>query len=142
MGTQIQFPDIKPSSRSFTPGKYPETTFESLDGTKTYIRFGNQPINATLSLSFSNIDDDDTTLIISAYFDSKSDPTNYINLSGEDGALGGVDYAPVSESLFERMGLFDSPLKWRFTNPPSVTSTFNGLSNVSCSFVACLDAPI
>ncbi len=55
MGIQIQFPDVKPSSRSFTAGKYPETTFESLDGTKTYLRFGNQPINATLSLSFSAI---------------------------------------------------------------------------------------
>ena len=33
-------------------------------------------------------------------------------------------------------------LKWRYSAPPTVTSTFNGLSNVSCSFVACLDAPI
>ena len=142
MGTQIQFPDIKPSSRSFTPGKYPETTFESLDGTKTYLRFGNQAINATLSLSFSNINDDDTSSIISAYFDSKADPTNFINLSGGNGALAGVDYDPLASSLFQRMGKYNSPLKWRFNNPPTVTSTFDGLSNVSCSFVACLDAPI
>jgi len=142
MGTQIQFPDIKPSSRSFTPGKYPETTFESLDGTKTYLRFGNQAINATLSLSFSNINDDDASSIISAYFDSKADPTNFINLSGGNGALAGVDWVPVASSLFQRMGMFKSPLKWRFTAPPTVTSTFDGLSNVSCSFVACLDAPI
>ena len=144
MTTQILFPDIKASSRSFTPGKYAETTFESLDGTKTYLRFGNQAINATLSLSFSNIDDSDTASIINAYFDSKADPTNFINLSGRDGALSGVDYSPVQTSLYERIGKYNSadPLKWRFSNPPTVTTTFNGLSNVSCSFVACLDAPI
>ena len=145
MGNQIQFPDIKPSARSFTPGNYPETTFESLDGTKTYLRFGNQAINATLSLSFSNINDSATGSIINAYFDSKADPTNFINLSGESkGALAGVKYSPVETSLFERIGKYNSadPLKWRFSNPPTVTSTFDGLSNVSCSFVACLDAPI
>jgi len=148
MGIQIQFPDVKPSSRSFTAGKYPETTFESLDGTKTYLRFGNQPINATLSLSFSNISDNETNSILTAYFNSKADPTNYIKMSGRSGALAGISSSPITtqeipaNNLFERTGKFDSPLKWRFSNPPTVTTTFDGLSNVSCSFVACLDAPI
>ena len=142
MGSRIQFPVIKASSRSFTPGNYPETTFESLDGTKTYLRFGNQAINATLSLSFSNISDTETNSILTAYFDSKADPTNYINMSGRSGALAGIAYSPVATDLWERTGKFDSPLKWRFSNPPTVTTTFDGLSNVSCSFVACLDAPI
>ena len=142
MGTQIQFPDIKPSARSFTPGDYPETTFESLDGTKTYLRFGNQAINATLSLSFSNISDTETNSILTAYFDSKADPTNYINMSGRSGALAGLTFSSGANDLWERVGKYDSPLKWRFSNPPTVTTTFDGLSNVSCSFVACLDAPI
>ena len=142
MGTQIQFPDIKPSSISFTPGDYPETIFESLDGTKTYLRFGNQPINATLNLSFSNLHDTDTANILNSYFSSKADPTNYINLSFRSGALAGVTDDQASTSLKQRIGKYNSPLKWRFNNPPTVTSTFNGLSNVSCSFVACLDAPI
>ena len=142
MGTQIQFPDIKPSSRSFTAGKYPETTFESLDGTKTYLRFGNQPINATLSLSFSNLHDTNANAILTAYFDSKADPTNFINLSAAYGALAGIDYNPGENSFLQRIAKYTSPLKWRFSNPPTVTSTFKGLSNVSCSFVACLDAPI
>ena len=142
MGSRIQFPVIKARARSFTPGKYPETTFESLDGTKTYLRFGNQAINATLSLSFSNISDTETNSILTAYFDSKADPTNYINMSGRSGALAGIAYSPVATDLWERTGKYDSPTKWRFSNPPTVTTTFDGLSNVSCSFVACLDAPI
>ena len=32
-------------------------------------------------------------------------------------------------------------LKWRYSQPPSVTSVQPGISNVSCSFVACLDSP-
>ena len=133
MGSQIQFPDIKPSSRSFTAGKYPETTFESLDGTKTYLRFGNQAINATLSLCFSNINDTHTANILNTYFNSKADPTNFINLSASTGALAGIDYNPGENSLLQRVAKYKSPLKWRFSNPPTVTSTFNGLSNVSCS---------
>ena len=53
------FPTIKPTSRSYSPGQYPSTDFESLNGTKTHIRYGNKRVNATLSLGFSNISDDD-----------------------------------------------------------------------------------
>ena len=55
MATARAFPSIKPTSRSYTPGNYPSTNFESLDGTKTHIRYGNKRVNATLSLGFSNI---------------------------------------------------------------------------------------
>ena len=55
MASSVDFPDIKPTSRSYNPGTYPSTTFESLDGTKTHLRFGNKRVNATLTLGFSNI---------------------------------------------------------------------------------------
>ena len=57
MATPRTFPSIKPSARSYSPGTYPSTDFESLDGTKTHIRFGNKRVNATLTLGFSNITD-------------------------------------------------------------------------------------
>ena len=73
MANPIQFPAIKPSARSFTPGTYPSTDFESLDGTKTHIRFGNRSVNATLSLSFSNISDENVVDILVNYNDVNSD---------------------------------------------------------------------
>ena len=35
MANKIDFPNIKPSSRSYTPGTYPQTEFEAQNGAKT-----------------------------------------------------------------------------------------------------------
>ena len=136
MASSVAFPSVKPSSRSYSPGKYPSTTFESLDGTKTYLRFGNKRVEATLTLGFSNITDADAALILANYENVNSD-WDYVTFSSANGTVG-VDSTSLS-NYFKESG---SGLKWRYSGPPSVTSTFKGMSNVSCSFVACLDAPI
>ena len=143
MGNPIQFPNIKPSARSFTPGKYPSTDFESLDGTKTHIRFGNKAINAQLSLSFSNISDGDVIVILNNYQDVNSD-WDYVTFNKDSAGLQGLsdNHNGLLLEYWMQNGSNEAGLKWRYTGPPTVTSTFNGLSNVSCSFVACLDAPI
>ena len=129
------FPSIKPTSRSYNPGTYPSTTFESLDGTKTHIRYGNKRVNATLSLGFSNITDAEAASILDNYEDVNSD-WDYVTFSSVSGTAG-VGSTNLSNYFKEDV----SGLKWRYSGPPSVTSTFKGMSNVSCSFVACLDAP-
>tara|TARA_R100000353_G_scaffold160693_1_gene120448 strand:+ start:20755 stop:21165 length:411 start_codon:yes stop_codon:yes gene_type:complete len=130
-----KFPTIKPTSRSYSPGQYPSTTFESLDGTKTHIRYGNKRVNATLSLGFSNISDADAALILANYEQVNRD-WNYVTFN-RGFATAGVGSGTLS-NYFKESG---SGLKWRYSGPPTVTSTFKGLSNVSCSFVACLDSP-
>ena len=135
MANARAFPSIKPTSRSYTPGRYPSTDFESLDGTKTHIRYGNKRVNATLSLGFSNITDADAALILANYEDVNSD-WDYVTFASASGTAG-VGSTSLS-NYFKESG---SGLKWRYSGPPSVTSTFKGLSNVSCSFIACLDAP-
>ena len=136
MTTAQPFPTVKPTSRSYNPGTYPSTTFESLDGTKTHLRFGNKRVNATLTLGFSNISDADAALILANYENVNSD-WDYVTFSSANGTVG-VDSTSLSNYLKES----GSGLKWRYSGPPSITSTFKGMSNVSCSFVACLDAPI
>ena len=136
MATARAFPSIKPTSRSYNPGTYPSTDFESLDGTKTHIRYGNKRVNATLQLSFSNISDTNAALILANYEDVNSD-YDYVTFSSSNGTAG-VGSTNLS-NYFQEVG---SGLKWRYSGPPNVTSSFKGLSNVSCSFVACLDAPI
>ena len=135
MSTARPFPTIKPSSRSYNPGTYPSTNFESLDGTKTHIRYGNKRVNATLTLGFSNITDANAALILANYEDVNSD-YDYVTFSSSNGTVG-VGSTTLS-NYFKEDG---SALKWRYSRPPSVTSTFKGMSNVSCSFVACLDSP-
>lgn len=145
MTTSHLFPSIKPSSRSFNPGTYPSTTFESLDGTKTHIRYGNKRVNATLTLGFSNITDGTAGLIL-AHYDAVMAVYDYVKFTSDNGTAGIVD--PNSDNFLTKEIAGDSGtgetrlgLKWRYSQPPTVTSTFKGRSNVSCSFVACLDAP-
>ena len=145
MATARDFPNIKPTSRSFTPGRYPSTDFESLDGTKTHIRYGNKRVNATLTLSFSNISDGAAGLILAHYDDVMAD-YDFVKFTSDNGTAGIVDpnsgYFLTKEIAGDDgTGRTRLGLKWRYSGPPSVTSTFKGMSNVSCSFVACLDAP-
>ena len=129
------FPSIKPSSRSYNPGEYPQTKFEAQNGVKTIMRYGKNRVNATLQLGFSNISDADAALILSNYENVNSD-WDYVTFSSANGTAG-VGSTNLS-NYFQEVG---SGLKWRYSGPPSVRSTFKGLSNVSCSFVACLDSP-
>ena len=135
MAIEKQFPPINPTSRSYNPGTYPSTTFESLDGTKTHLRFGNKRVNATLTLGFSNISDADAALILANYENVNSD-WNYVTFNRGYATSGVTD-----TSLLTYLKESGSSLKWRYSGPPSVTSSFKGKSNVSCSFVACLDSP-
>ena len=135
MATAQPFPTVKPTSRSYNPGTYPSTTFESLDGTKTHLRFGNERVNATLTLGFSNISDADAALILDNYEDVNS-AWDYVSFSSSN-ATAGLESTNLSNYLKEST----SGLLWRYSEPPKVTSVYPGISNVSCSFVACLDAP-
>ena len=130
------FPSVKPSSRSYSPGEYPQTNFEAQNGAKTIMRYGKNRVNATLTLGFANIADADAALILANYEDVNSD-WDYVTFSSSNGTVG-VDSTSLS-NYFKESG---SGLKWRYSGPPSFTSSFKGMSNVSCSFVACLDAPI
>ena len=146
MATAQPFPTVKPTSRSYNPGTYPSTTFESLDGTKTHLRFGNKRVNATLTLGFSNISDAEAALILENYEDVNS-TWDYVTFTSTDGVAGVSDSKEVDgqtnpasslQSLVKEGG---AGLLWRYSEPPKVTSVYLGISNVSCSFVACLDAP-
>ena len=145
MTTAQPFPTVKPTSRSYNPGTYPSTTFESLDGTKTHLRYGNKRVNATLQLGFSNISDADAFLILENYRLVNS-VWDYVTFNSESGlaGVGGTGHTMPDGSLGNLAAYMDeapSGLKWRYSGPPSVTSSFKGKSNVSCSFVACLDSP-
>ena len=137
----VDFPAVKPSSRSFSPGEYPSTTFESLDGTKTHLRYGNKRVNATLTLTFSNISDAEAGLIIANYENVMSE-YDFVRFKDENAAIG-IDSSFLKQEIRDNAGTGQTKLglRWRYSRPPSVTSVQPGISNVSCSFVACLDSP-
>ena len=67
MTSEIPFPNIKPSSRSYTPGNYPQTEFVAQNGAKTVIRYGNKQVDAKLTLNFTNILDSQAFQILESY---------------------------------------------------------------------------
>lgn len=130
------FPTIKPSSRSYTPGTYPQVEFVAQNGAKTVLRYGNKKVDAKLSLGFTNITDSQASEILNLYEEVNSD-YDYISFTSAN-ALAGVN----SSSLVNNMAEKDSngvKLRYRFDGPPSVSSVRPGRSNVQCKFVACLD---
>jgi len=130
------FPTIKPSSRSYTPGTYPQVEFVAQNGAKTVLRYGNKKVDAKLSLGFTNITDSQASEILDLYEEVNSD-YDYISFTSAN-ALAGIN----SSSLVNNMAEKDSngvKLRYRFDGPPTVTSVIDGISNVQCKFVACLD---
>ena len=64
MATFSPFPNIKPSSRTYTPGKYPQTEFVAQNGAKTVLRYGDKQVDAKLTLNFTNISDSQAFAIL------------------------------------------------------------------------------
>jgi len=137
---QISFPvDITPTSRNYSPGEFPQSVFEAQNGAKTVLRYGNKRVNASLSLSFKNVTDDDAAQILVNYENINSD-WDYLDFNGTNVLNGLVAGGSASHSLSVYVREAVSGLRWRYAKAPQVSSgTYPGVSNVSCSFVACLD---
>ena len=131
----VSFPTTvpAPTARRYNPGTYPQQEFESLNGVKTVIRYGKNRTNASLSLLFSNITDDQVTSILSNY--------EAVNSVWDEVTFNNTNVIKGANSDLQAFFIERTELKWRYSSPPNVTSVFPGRSNVSCSFVACLDSP-
>jgi hypothetical protein len=127
------FPAIKPTSRSYSPGAFPQVEFRALNGATTVIRYGNRRSNSELKLTFQNISDQNAAALLSLY-EQTTVTDDWITFTPADGAAGAS--AELASYLREVGG---SGLRWRFSDPPSVDSVVPGRSSVQCSFVGRLD---
>ena len=73
MAASRNFPDIKPSSRKYTPGEYPQTEFIAQNGAKTVLRYGNKRVDAKLTLGFTNISDTKANELLEFYYEINAD---------------------------------------------------------------------
>jgi len=138
MSIEKQFPLIKPTSRSYSPGEFSQQEFKAINGVKTIIRYGKHRYNSTLTLGFDNISDDDAALILDNYVEVNGE-WNYVTFN-RGFATTGIEGSNLSDYVREENSS-GSALKWRYDGPPTVTSVFPGRSSVQCKFVACLDSP-
>ena len=72
--TAVSFPALVPSSRSYSPGVFPEQQFQSQNGAVVRVRYGNQRYSSSLSLTFANISDESAKSILE----------NYVAVMGDD----------------------------------------------------------
>lgn len=141
----VDFPAVlpAPSSRTYSPGEYPQVEFEAQNGVKTVIRYGKNRTNSSLKLSYNNISDDEAGHIIANYVAVMS-VYDYVDFENSK-AMDGLEDTQAGSGFALRKYMKESPefsaQKWRYESPPIVTSVYPGRSNVECKFVACLDSP-
>jgi len=133
MATTFRPTNLVPSTRSYSPGEYPQNEFQALNGVKTIIRYGKYRYNSTLTLGFNNIADSDAAAILENYED--------INSIWDNVTFNGTGVIEGASSQMQSYFIERTELKWRYDGPPEVTSVYPGRSNVECKFVACLDSP-
>lgn len=117
-----------PTTRSFTPGRYPTNRFSSISGAGTTRLYGSKAFDASLRMSFM-LDDADTCTIMKCWND----------------AYGNYDVLTLPEAFFAgASSVLDCTipdyLNWRWAEAPSVESLFPGRSRVQINLVATLDA--
>ena len=130
----LTLPDIMPTSRSFTEGRYPQQEFQALNGATTILRYGNQPSGAELALGYDNIADGYGGWFVDVYNQQHTIGDGWVVLTVAD-ALGGME-----ASLASLVAKANTGQRWRFAEPPTVESTFRRLCSVRIKLLTYLDA--
>ena len=138
------FPNVSPSQRVYTPGKFPTREFEGLNGAVTTLDFGVRRVDSRLEMTFSNITDDEAWLIFENYDkvnggqDINTGERDYVVLSTNQqrGPVAGVSSSDLRFLVAERNA--DS-LRYRYESPPTITSVFPGRSTVQVVLRGYLD---
>ena len=125
--TAVSFPALVPSSRSYSPGVFPEQQFQSQNGAVVRVRYGNQRYSSSLSLTFANISDESAKSILENYVAVMGDDKYHILRQRCQGVSTGL------------VPWIKSNTKWKYAKPPSVTSVKPGLSTVTCEFIGELE---
>lgn len=130
-----------PTSRTYKPGVYPQARFQATNGATTVVQYGSQCYNSELQLTYANIRDDRARELMELYY-AVNGSWDYIvinsastDLDNNNGAVGGIKDTDLREQIQEK----DQILKYRFKEPPTLTSVMPGVSTVQMTLVGYLD---
>ena len=124
MATIADFPELKPSSRAWTPGSPPVKVFSSLSGYEQRVLLGPEPIGTSLALTFSNLLEADILRLTDHYVTAKG-TFNVFGIKAE--TLAGMSNTG---------GVTPNGQKWRYAGPPQIDWVSPGIGNISVSLVA------
>ena len=136
----IPFPDIKPTSRSYTAGVAPRELFRAQNGATTAVQFGKRVVDSLLQLTFNNITDEQAKQIFDNYISIGADGNgdwDYVEFPFEavNGAMAGIGDEGLRRVMAESPGY----RKYRYESPPQITSVFPGRSSVVLTLRGYLD---
>lgn len=121
------FPSIAPSTRSWTLGQPPLSSFTALSGYEVRVLLGPNPIQTALQLQFSNIHED-TAKLITDHFVSARGSLDVFDLPAKvfAGSAHSADVTPAGQ-------------KWRYAAAPTIEWVSPGVASVDVSLVAVHD---
>ena len=152
------FPDIVPTTRSFTMGDYPSRTYRSLAGTVFKRSFGNKQTGFRIDLTFKNIGDSDSsdqesgTKGTGEFRDysgtAKQILDHYRNVYGtlQTFYLPDFVFRGMDDNLELRIqdprekGATAPSISWRYAEPPKVQSVKANVSTVTVKLIGELDS--
>jgi hypothetical protein len=121
----MTLPNLRPSSRTFTPGDYPVKTFRSQNGAEARILYGNKRIGGTLELTYQNISDADADLFMSGYDAAKG---TFLAFDLPDNAR--IGWTGNASTFVPQAGL-----RYRYSESPKIESIKRGRSTVTVQLV-------
>lgn len=122
----VFYPEIAPSAASFVPPKYPLTKSRTQQGTIVNRLWCASPGDASLSLSYEVVTDDQAEAIMTAWDAARGTHFDvFLRPVSVGGSLG-----PMKAWL----SLEGKRLRWRFASRPEVRALFGGHSSVSVAF--------
>lgn len=102
------FPNLNPSSRTYTPGQYPNTPFKAWSGNEGRVRHSNVMLASQLRVTFVGITEATMLSILSHYNTQRGGFTSF---QIPDDLLSGVN-TPADYTLTDYL--------WRYSQPPIV----------------------
>ena len=119
-----QFPAIKPSSRTFTPGMVPVNSFASISGKETRVIMGDTMHGHNISLSFQNLQEPAVRQITDHWY-------------GQQGtALAFTLPADTWAGWSEYNSAITSGQSWRYASQPQIEAVSPGIMNLSVELIS------
>jgi hypothetical protein len=121
----MAFPQLRPTSRDFSPGDWPTKRFNAQSGTEIRILYGSQRTNAKLSLTYTNITNVSGQLFLDDY----------------NSTYGTLRTFTLPSVIFtgwpNTTGLNAPPgTRWRYETEPKIQHFYAGRCSVSIELIA------
>lgn len=119
----MAFPELVPSSRTFSPGDFPIKKFNAQNGAEVRILYGSRMVNQVFELSYANISDSQAESFLTDYRDQTGTfqtfnlPNAVFEGWSQGRSVGEYDRGPAT--------------LWRYDAPPAVVSVRPGISSVT-----------